>query len=65
MPSAEEKKRSELAKKFGSVETWMHNTWPDAYAMPRDAYVIHLSAVKRELEVLAKEIDIEIHRIED
>jgi hypothetical protein len=65
MPSAEEKKRSKLAEKFGIVETWMRNTWPDAYLMPRDAYVIHLSAVKSQLEALVKGIDGEIYRIKD
>jgi len=65
MPSAEEKKRSKLAEKFGIVETWMRNTWPDAHLMPKDAYIVHLSVVKSELEALVKEIDIEIHRIED
>jgi hypothetical protein len=63
MPSAEEKKRGELAEKFGIVETWMRNTWPDAYLMPKDAYIVHLSVVKSELEALVKEIDEEIHRI--
>jgi len=65
MPSAEEKKRGELAQKFSIVETWMRNTWPDAYLMPRDAYISHLSVVRSELEALVKGIDGEIHRIKD
>jgi len=63
--SAEGKKREPYCAKVSIVETQMRNMWPDAYLMPREAYLIHLRILISEMTALIKATEAEIKRVEN